>query len=240
MRYFALLGGDESVESQPGTPEWDADMAGYERFGELAGEAILGGEALQPAATSTTVRHGDGAADPLVTTGPFAETTEALGGFYVLEAETLDDVIELVREIPAARTGWVGLRPMVMWQAQAEGEPPSGARYLALMYGKETEAEVPETPAWDAGAAAHGRFMEEAGGAVLAGGALHPLDTTTTVRVRDGELLVTDGPANEVAEVVGGFYVLTAPTEAQAGALAAAVPANPGDAVELRPILELG
>lgn len=240
MRYLVLLGGDESAGAQPGTAEWDAEIAGYGRFDELAGEAILGGEALQPAATSITVRHSGGGADPLVTTGPFAETTEALGGFYVLEAETLDDAIELARELPAAQTGWIGLRPMVTWQAQAAGEPPEGTRYFALLYGKESEADVPDTAAWDAGAAEHGRFVEQAGGAVLAGGAIHPLDTATTVRVRDGELLVTDGPFSEAAEVVGGFYVLVAPTDARTAELAATVPVNPGGAVEMRPILELG
>lgn len=239
MRYLALLGDDETTAPQFGTPEWDADMAGYERFGELAADAILGGEALQPAATSTTVRHGDGA-EPLVTNGPFAETVEALGGFYVLEAATLDDAIELAREIPAARSGWVALRPMVTWQAATDGEPPTGARYMALMYGKESEGDVPETAAWDEGAAEHGRFVDGAGGSVLAGGAVHPLDTTTSVRVRDGELLVTDGPFSDVAEVIGGFYVLAAASDAQAVELAAAIPANPGGAVEVRPILELG
>jgi hypothetical protein len=237
MRYFVLLGGDETHGAEPGTPEWDAELAGYGRFDELAGDAIQGGEALQPAATSTTVRHGDGAG-PLVTTGPFAETVEALGGFYVLDAATLDDAIELARELPAAKDGWVALRPMVTWQAQAEGAPPAGQRYLALMYGQESGADVPETAAWDEGAARHGRFAEDAGGGVLAGGAVHPVDTTTTVRVRDGELLVTDGPFSEAAEVVGGFYVLTAADDAAAADLAAAVPVNPGGAVELRPILE--
>ena len=78
MHYLVLLGGDESLDPAPGTPEFDAMMAGYERFGELAGPTIRGGEALQPKATAATIRHGDGA--PLVTDGPYAETTEAIGG----------------------------------------------------------------------------------------------------------------------------------------------------------------
>lgn len=70
MNYLALLGGDESRTPAPGSPEWDAVLAGHERFGEIARESILGGAALQPAATSTTVRHGDG--EPLVTAGTAA------------------------------------------------------------------------------------------------------------------------------------------------------------------------
>src|SRR5918995_879974 len=104
MRYLALLGGDESLQPGPGTPEFDAVLARYWQFHEKNGEAIVAGEALQPSTTATTVRHRDG--EPLVTSGPFAETVEALGGVYVLEAETLDDALDLAPQIPAASAGW--------------------------------------------------------------------------------------------------------------------------------------
>jgi hypothetical protein len=237
MRYLALLGADELATPAPGTPERDQMHAGYVRFAEQAADAILAGEALQPAATARTVRHGDGG-EPLVTDGPYAETAEALGGFYVLEADTLDDAIALAREIPNARHGWIAVRPFVMWQAAAGAAP--GHRHLALIYGKESPGDVPGTPEWDAGAAEHGRFAEVAGQAVVAGGALHPIDTTTTVRVRDGELLVTDGPFAESAEVVGGFYVLAAADTEAAVDVAAKIPVNPGDAVEVRPVADMG
>ena len=234
MRYLALLGSDESAVPALGTPERDALHAGYVRFAQLAADAILAGEAVQPAATARTVRHGDGG-EPLVTDGPYAETAEALGGFYVLEAETLDDAIALAREIPNAWHGWVAVRPLVTWQADV-AEPRPGTPYLATMYGKESAGDAPGTPEWDAGAAEHGRFAEVAGDAVVAGGALHPIDTTTTVRVRDGELLVTDGPFSETAEVVGGLYLLAAPDIDAAVALAAQIPVNSGGAVEVRPV----
>jgi hypothetical protein len=248
MRYLALLGGDESTVPAPGTPERDAIHDGYVRFARLAADAILGGEALQPGATARTIRHGDGetggvdaTGDPLVTAGPYAETTEVLGGFYVLEADDLDAAIALAREIPMASHGWVALRPLVMWQApEAAATAAPGSRYLAVWYGKESPGDVPDTPEWDAGAAEHGRFAEAAGDALLAGGALHPIDTTTTVRVTDGELLVTDGPYSETAEVVGGFYLLTAPTPDEAVAVAATIPTNAGGAVQVHPILDLG
>jgi hypothetical protein len=125
---------------------------------------------------------------------------------------------------------------MVAWQPAPAGKPAAGDHYLAVVYGKESEADVPGTTAWDEGAAAHGRFAEAAGTSVVAGGALHPLDSTTTVRVRDGEMLVTDGPFTEAAEVVGGFYVLAASSRARAIELARAIPVGPGNAVEVRPI----
>jgi hypothetical protein len=237
MRYLALLGRDEASIPGPGTPERDELHAGYVRFAQQAADAILAGEALQPAATARTVRSGDG--EPLVTAGPYAETAEALVGFYVLEADTLDDAIALAREIPAARHGWIALRPIVMWQADT-GAAARGQHHLALLYGKESPGDAPGTPAWDAGAAEHGRFAEAAGQAIVAGAALHPIDTTTTVRVRDGELLVTDGPFSECAEVVGGFYVLAAGDAEAVADVAAKIPVGPSGAVEVRPVLEMG
>ncbi|HET6948913.1 MAG TPA: YciI family protein [Acidimicrobiales bacterium] len=243
MQYLALLGGDESALPPKGTPAFEALMPGYVRFGEVAGAASLGGAALEPAGTATTIRPGDGG--PLVTDGPFAETAEAIGGYYVLEAETLDDAIDLARQIPVATLGWVALRPVVLEALASEAAgarvpPASGARYLAMLYGKESAGDVPGTPEWEAGAAEHGRFVEAAGDAVLSGVAVHPVDTTTTVRVRDGEVLVTDGPYAEAAEVAGGVYMLWAPTREAAVSLAAQIPVNPGGAVELRPVMELG
>jgi hypothetical protein len=240
MRYLALLGGDEKALPEQGTPEFDADMPGYMRFGQQNAGAILGGAALELPGTATTIRHGDGA--PLVTDGPFAETAEAIGGFYVLEAETLDDAIDLARRIPTAEDGWVALRPVVMWNAseKARERPATGARYMALLYGKETAGDVPDTPEWEAGAAEHGRFIESAGDAVLAGVAVHPVDMTTTVRVRDGEVLVTDGPFAEAAEIAAGAYVLWAATRDEAVALATRIPTNPAGMVELRPVMEFG
>jgi hypothetical protein len=241
MRYLVTLFGDESQGPEPGTPEFDTMMAGYMAFGERAGSAILAGEALQPSATAATVRPGVG--DPLVTAGPFTETTEVIGGYYVLETDTLDDAIELGEHIPAAHDGWIEIRPLVEWhdRGAAEGGPPEGRdRYMAVIYGKETAADVPDTPEWEEGAAAHGRFVEWAGDDIQGGGALRPAATTTTLRVRDGDVLVTDGPYSEAAEVVGGMYVFAPVTRDRAVELAARIPVNPGGAIHLHPIWELG
>ena len=241
MRYLVTLFGDESQDPQPGTPEFDTDMAAYMAFSERAGSAIIAGEALQPSATAATVRPGVG--DPLVTAGPFAETTEVLGGFYVLETDTLDDAMELGRYIPAARRGWIEIRPLVQWsdRGPAEGGPAEGRdRYLAVIYGKETAADVPDTPEWEEGAAAHGQFAEWAGDDLQGGGALRPAATTTTLRVRDSDVLVTDGPYSEAAEVIGGLYVFAPVPRDRAVELAARIPVNPGGAIHLHPIWEIG
>jgi len=71
----------------------------------------LGGEALQPVATATTVRQRNG--KTLTTDGPFAETKEQLGGFYMVEAKDLDEAIKLANGIPAVRTGSIEVRPIM-------------------------------------------------------------------------------------------------------------------------------
>jgi hypothetical protein len=90
--------------------EKDAVTAEYMAINEHPG--IGGGAQLQPPSTATTVRVQDGRT--LTTDGPFAETKEALGGYYLLEADDLDTAIELAARIPAARMGGaVEVRPLV-------------------------------------------------------------------------------------------------------------------------------
>jgi hypothetical protein len=73
---------------------------------------VVGGEQLQPTDTATTVRVADG--NTLTTDGPFAETKEGLGGFFLFEADNLDDAIAIAARIPAARMGGaVEVRPLV-------------------------------------------------------------------------------------------------------------------------------
>lgn len=239
MHFLVLLYDDESAGNEPGTPEFDAEMAGYEAFGELAGDAIVAGEALEPSATARTVRH-DGATAH-ITAGPFAEVAEVLGGLYVLEAPTLDDAIELVRHIPAVwqPNGAAEVRPMVQWldDRPADGGDRS-VQVLATIHGQETDSEQPGSDGWAAGAAEHGRFAEAADSVVAAAGAVHPSTTATTVRLRDGELLVSDGPFSEVNEVVGGLYLLAGPVD-EVEEVAKQIPVPDGGAVELRPIMDL-
>lgn len=77
---------------------------------------FVGGEALQPVATATTVRVRDG--KRLVTDGPFAETKEQLGGFYLVQAKNLDEAIAIASRIPGAKTGSVEVRPCVDFSQQ--------------------------------------------------------------------------------------------------------------------------
>jgi hypothetical protein len=113
MRYLALIYTPE-VDPARATPEFmTAMLAEYDAFGRAGGEAgvVRGGEALAPTSTATTIRVRDG--QRLTTDGPFAETREALGGFYLLECADLDEAIEWASRIPGASVGGVEVRPIM-------------------------------------------------------------------------------------------------------------------------------
>ncbi|MTV25558.1 transcription initiation protein [Nitriliruptoraceae bacterium ZYF776] len=218
----------------PGTPEFDAELERFARFDEFAADAVAGGEALGLPAEGVVIRPSTGS----VTDGPFTESAEILGGYYVFEADDLDRALELTAAIPVGDDGVCEVRPLVgEWTPTADA-PAGQQRFLALLHGVPTEADVPHSPAWDAAVDEHGRFEASYGRHVLGGAALHPAETATTVRRRDGAPQLTDGPFAETAEVVGGFYVLAARDRDEAIRVASAIPMGDG-AIELRPIVDL-
>ncbi len=227
MQYFALL----IMGERERTPEEGAaQMAAYGAFHAKAVSAIRGGDALLPAATAVRITGGPDA--PVVTDGPFAEGAEVAGGYYVFEAENLDEAIALARDVPAAKDGAVEVWPM--FHSFEPSRKLTGNDWLALLLEPPASAHTPGTPEWEAMAARHGEFMAAAGDHMIGGAALHDRSTATTVRVRKGEpseIIVTDGPYAEGAEVATGFYLLGAADRDEAVKLAAMIPAS---AVELR------
>ena len=121
MQYLLAIYEDETFWNTKPEGEIGQMMEGYRRFGQEAGERILGGNALQPTATATTVRVRDG--ERLTTDGPFAETKEQLGGYYLLECKDLDEAIELAAKIPGAQSGCVEVRPIMVFDDS--GQPVS-------------------------------------------------------------------------------------------------------------------
>jgi hypothetical protein len=111
MKYMLLIYGAEREEwARLSEDEQKAVSEEYFAVGRASG--MEGGDQLQPAATATTVRVQDGRT--LTTDGPFAETKEELGGYYLLDAPDLDAAIELAARIPAARLGGaIEVRPRV-------------------------------------------------------------------------------------------------------------------------------
>ena len=225
MHYFALLLGPESTE-EPDAATQSAIMAAYQTFHAAAGPAIRAGDALAP--SDSAVRITGGPAAPTVTDGPFAEAAEVAGGYYVFEAEHLDEALELARQIPACAFGGVEVWPMVDWHAPTESV---GDGWLALLLEPSVNVHIPDSPEWEKGAREHAEFGKHAGDHILAGAPLHPPTTATTVRVRDGKATFTDGPYVEGAEVANGFYLLRAADRDEAVKLASMIPAT---SVEVR------
>lgn len=105
MKYLCLVYGDENeVHTVP-----DRECLDYDEALRKAGRC-LASEALQPVQTATTVRVRDGKVS--VTDGPFAETKEQLAGFYLIEAQDLDEAIQVAAKIPPARVGSIEVRPI--------------------------------------------------------------------------------------------------------------------------------
>ena len=112
MKYALLIYSNEAPDAynQLSEEQQKAIMGEYFAISELPG--TYGGEQLQPGATATTVRVDNG--NTLTTDGPFAETKEVLGGFYLFEADDLDGALAAAAQVPAARMGGaVEVRPIV-------------------------------------------------------------------------------------------------------------------------------
>jgi hypothetical protein len=108
MKILALIYGDEARWESASDEEREAVMAQYRAFGETANGKILDGAELAPTRAATTVRVRNG--ETIVTDGPFAETKEQLGGFYLFDVQSLDEAAELAAGIPAANAGAVEVR----------------------------------------------------------------------------------------------------------------------------------
>jgi hypothetical protein len=111
MRYLLLIYTPETAEPPP-DDAMAAQLAEYAAFTQWTKDKgyYEAGEALQPTGSATTVRVRDGST--VTTDGPFAETKEALGGFYLVECANLDEAIEAAARIPGARLGSIEIRPI--------------------------------------------------------------------------------------------------------------------------------
>ena len=111
MQYLLAIYEEEKRWAGLGQDAMGSELKEYRAFGEEFRSSIKGGNALQPTKAATTVRVRDG--KRLVTDGPFAETKEQLGGYYLIEAANLDDAIKMASKIPAARVGSIEVRPIM-------------------------------------------------------------------------------------------------------------------------------
>jgi hypothetical protein len=212
-------------------PGWVEEMEGR-------GVRLLGRELDLPE-TAATVRVRDG--QTLVTDGPFAETKEFIAGFDLLECAGLDEAIEVAAKHPSSwfqaieiRQFTGGLRLGEQVSAFARQDDSAGAPYLLIMWMDRTpaaprddEAVLQEGQAWRQDLVARGLH--------ILGNALHGPQTATTVRVRGGQRLLSDGPFTGTTRFAAGIDVVSCADRQEAIQLAAAHPFARYHAIEVRP-----
>lgn len=115
MQYICLIYTAEGTGPQPGTPEFGPFMKGYGDFTATVKNdgKFVSGDALQSVTTATTVSVRDGKIETM--DGPFAETKEQLGGYYLLDCENLDEAIKYAAMIPSAEHGRIEVRPIQIY-----------------------------------------------------------------------------------------------------------------------------
>ena len=116
MRYLLLINTDEAAEAARSDEENQAIYGAYFAFSDEIRNsgAYITGEALQPTSTATTVRVRNG--QTLTTDGPYAETKEQLGGYYLIKAADLDEAISWAAKIPGAKEGAIEVRPIMEFE----------------------------------------------------------------------------------------------------------------------------
>lgn len=113
MKYMALIYVAPENEPAPGTAEFDTMMADYAKVTDvfIRDGVMVGGEALEPVETATSLRVRAGKCETM--DGPFAETREHLGGYYIFECDNLDQAMKYAAMIPAAQHGTIEVRPIL-------------------------------------------------------------------------------------------------------------------------------
>lgn len=245
MRYLLLVYSPEAAWTPD---EWTActvESAGVCRE-LLARGQFLGASPLHPVATAATVRVREGTT--LVTTGPFAETTEQLGGFFLIEVPHLDEALAIAARLPAANKGTIEIRPVAPLAGLPDdrllanpGGEESLARYMLLCYDDATAWETAGPAALHAAQAEGAKLTQELAtrGRYLSAAPLQPITTATSLRIREGRRLVTDGPFAETREFLGGYYVILARDLNEAITVAARHPGVQVGSVEVRRLFDL-
>jgi hypothetical protein len=242
MTYLLLICASENIQLTPeqrtalgpATDTWVTQMEGVRREGGP----------LRPVRESAVVRVHDG--EILVSDGPFAETKEQIAGYDVVECSSLDEAIEVAAKHPMASFGAVEVRSLGPggWWRSAEPHDPADAPEYLMIHRVDVTAEVSPAdnctaPGSPAAHALQAWIAEmEKRGVNLAGGRLEHPEAARTVRVRDGEMLVSDGPFAETKEQVVGLNILTCPSLAEVAEVAAQHPTARIGALELRPFAD--
>lgn len=245
MDYVLLI---HAAESRYATMSPEEQGALFRSYGKFTKELMTTGRskpgaALESVGTATSVRIRGGKV--VLTDGPFAETKEQLGGYYVITSDDMDEVFRWAAKIPDAVNGSIEVRPLPPMGGPSTPTPtgpkPEGAKeYMLLIYEPESRwATMGEAER----SAIFSRYSDVSAdmrkaGAYIDGSALSRTSDAKTVRVREGKRVVSDGPFAETKEQLGGFYRLWARNLDEAVEFAKKIPAAETGTVEVRPVMD--
>lgn len=111
MKYMVLIYSDEKIESELSQDEWQQLLEQHNAFGTKYGDKVLAADALEPTRAARTLRRSG--AEVTVMDGPFAETKEQLGGFYLLDVDSIDEAVTMAQELPLAEHSSIEVRPVM-------------------------------------------------------------------------------------------------------------------------------
>jgi hypothetical protein len=242
MKYMFLIYSPENVWTDESRNACMVESIGVCQELAVQGK-FLDAAPLQSVTAAATVRVRG--SQPLITDGPFAETTEQLGGYYVLDLPDLDEAIAVAGRLPPVKNGTVEIRPMATLDGLPAGRPhsdavgdPNGKPYLLLIYQAPPNPDEAEHKCKVEDVVAFTHKLNDAG-EYLSCSPLHPPATATSVRVRGGTREITDGPFAETNEVLGGYFLIRARSREAAVNVAAQLPMNRRASVEVRPLFDL-
>ncbi|MEQ8846803.1 YciI family protein [Botrimarina sp.] len=246
MKYMLLIYSQESSWNDEQRTE--CMLQSMRLSDELRAEGKLSASApLHSVDTATCVRVRDGQRQ--VTDGPYAETTEQLGGYYLIDVEDVDAAIAIAERLPPASKGTVEIRPLLplpdgLSLPEADNSDPSAIDpeptrdYLLLMYSEEG-AWPPHEFAPALAESIEICHQLHASGQFLSAAPLQPPGAATCVRVRNENREVTDGPFPETKEQLAGYFLIRVANLDEAIAIAAQIPGSRRGTAEIRPLAPL-
>lgn len=237
MKFMLMMMTDEKAEMSLPPGEIDQIVAQHVAFGRelrAAGKWVSSSR-LRFSPGATTIRIQDG--KPVILDGPFAETKEALGGFYLIEADSKEEAIAWAKKLPLRDAGAIEVRPArtgAEWHGKIRGAHQFMVMFIANMEKPMSKADVFQ--AIDShyelslDLAAQGKFVSSR--------ALEPSPTAATLRMKNGKTVVVDGPFAETKEFVAGYFLIACDAEKEAVEWAKQLMFG-SDACEVRPVWEM-
>jgi hypothetical protein len=246
MKYMLLVYGAENSWTEDERRECMLESMAI--CDELAAQGKwLASSPLHSVTTATCVRIRDGQRQ--VTDGPFAETTEQLGGYYIIDVDNADEAISIASRLPPATKGTIEIRPLlplpapltlpeVMHGQYTTTNTDRPKDYLVLLYA-EPGAWPPEDHAPALAESVELCHELHRRGEFVSAAPLQPPESAVCVRLYQGTRTVTDGPFAETKEQLGGYFLIRVANLDEAMAIAARIPGSRRGTAEIRPLFPL-